>query len=99
MAISYDCDHLLALQLDHKLGFIEVYNGPGALVWERIVGKADLGRQRPISVAALRSLPNAENPLPQIHEFPPILPKVLEAVGGELQNGDQPGVLDGEGAV
>jgi hypothetical protein len=95
VAISYDCEHLLVLQLDREKGFIEVYNGPGAPVWQTIAHNADVGRQRQISAAALRRFSVATGlALPQLQAFPAILPKALQAAGVQFleQNGGDPGV-------
>ena len=93
VALSYDCEHLLVLQLDRATGFIEVYNGPGAPVWTTISGNADVGRQRQISASALRRVAvSQDRALPRLHDFPAILPKALKAAGVEFTNDDQPGV-------
>ena len=57
VALSYDCEHLLVLQLSRSTGFIEVYNGPGAPVWQEIESKAAVGRQRQITLSRLRTFP------------------------------------------
>ncbi len=83
VALSYDCEHLLVLRLDRKLGFVEIYNGPGAPVWARIAGKRAEGLQRQIRLSTLRSIAEVEGGvrLPQMQPLPDILPKALEAAG------------------
>lgn len=93
VALSYNCEHLLALQLDRRQGFVEVYNGPGDPVWNLIADKAPVGRQRTIAVSRLKALGRGPGgTLPRVREFPAILPKALEAAGVEFTNGDAPGV-------
>ncbi|WP_191970182.1 DUF6998 domain-containing protein [Methylobacterium planeticum] len=86
VALSYDCEHLLVLQLDQKRGFVEVYNGPGAPVWARIESKRGIGQQRQIRLSTLRSIAEAVPgaALPQLRPLPDILPKALEAAGVEF---------------
>ena len=96
VALSYDCEHLLVLQLDQKRGFVEVYNGPGAQVWARIESKRGAGQQRQIRLSTLRVIAQ-EAPgtaLLQVQPLPEILPKALEAAGVEfiLDNGGEPGM-------
>lgn len=96
VALSYDCEHLLVLQLDRKLGFVEVYNGPGAPVWARIAGKRAEGLQRQIRLSTLRSIAGVEGGmrLPQVQPLPEILPRALEAAGAIFieENGEGLGV-------
>lgn len=86
VALSYTCEHLLVLQLDRTRGFIEVYNGPGAPVWERIEAKRGVGQQRQIRLSALRGLAGVgtDRILPRMRPFPAILPKVLAVAGVEF---------------
>jgi hypothetical protein len=48
-------DHLLVLQLSREGAATEVYNGPGALVWDA-VGAMQRNGQCPISLSRLRKL-------------------------------------------
>jgi YD repeat-containing protein len=95
VALSYDCEHLLVLQLDQRRGFVEVYNGPGAPVWERIEAKKGIGQQRQIRLSTLCSIAStgSNRALPQVQPLPDILPKALEAAGVEFiaQDGEEPG--------
>jgi len=58
VALRQDCDLLLVLQLDKDGGFKEVYNGPGAPVWEA-AGSMQSNGQRAISLTTLRELNSA----------------------------------------
>jgi Family of unknown function (DUF6998) len=50
-------EHLLVLQLERGGRASEVFNGPGALAWER-AGPVQSNGQRPISLSRLRNLMN-----------------------------------------
>ena len=81
IVLSYDCDLLIAMRLDPIRGFEEIYNGPGAVVWSEIEHKAEIGRQRQISVSQLRALMSNQRPsVQQIHPFPPLNRKAQEAL-------------------
>ena len=55
VGLSSEPDYLIVLQLrDYE--FTVVYNGPGAPVWSGCRGDPEVRRQRPISLAVLRSL-------------------------------------------
>jgi hypothetical protein len=95
VALSYDCEHLLVLQLDRRKGFVEVYNGPGTPVWLLIEGKQEVGRQRQIRISRLKQITTDQAlSLPQVRPFPAVLPKALEAAGVEFipENGGGAGV-------
>ena len=55
IAISSEPDFLIAIQIQENGTWLEIYNGPGRLVWEN-AGKLQKNGQRPISVAKLKSL-------------------------------------------
>ena len=55
IAISSEPDFLIAIQIQENGTWLEIYNGPGGLVWEN-AGKLQKNGQRPISVAKLKSL-------------------------------------------
>ena len=55
VALRSEPDHLLVLKLDKSGVATEVFNGPGALVWESC-GKMQKNGQRSISLAKLISL-------------------------------------------
>ncbi len=80
VALSYDCEHLLVLQLSRPVGFIEFYNGPGAPVWQEIASKADVGRQRQITLARLRTFPRSEHAIGRIRPFPALLPQLIPEI-------------------
>lgn len=84
IVLSFLCDHLIVLQLDPKVGFTEVYNGPGEPVWEIIKHKDQEGRQRPISLFQLRKLlesqPGPRRAIKQVRPFPELSTKAREAV-------------------
>ena len=48
-------DFLIAIQIKEDGSWVEIYNGPGDLVWEN-AGKMQKNGQRPISVAKLKAL-------------------------------------------
>lgn len=77
VALSYDCEHLLVLQLSRSTGFIEVYNGPGAPVWQEIESKAAVGRQRQITLSGLRTFPRSQHAISRIRPFPALLPQLI----------------------
>jgi len=55
IALSACPKHLLALRIDGNGSWYVVYNGPGKPAWER-AGKIQKNGQRPISLAALKTL-------------------------------------------
>ena len=55
IALSACPEHLLVLRIDGNGSWYVVYNGPGKPVWER-AGKMQKNGQRPISLAALKTL-------------------------------------------
>jgi hypothetical protein len=63
-----EAHHLIVLQLSKRKEFIEIYNGPGTLPWQR-AGKFQKNGQRSISLSRLRELQAGvpqECSLPQI---------------------------------
>ena len=61
IAISSEPEHLIVIKLAHNGSWEEIYNGPGAPVWQH-AGKVQKNGQRPISIAKLKAIMNA---LPQ----------------------------------
>ena len=55
IALSACPEHLLVLRIDGNGSWRVVYNGPGKPAWER-AGKIQKNGQRPISLAALKTL-------------------------------------------
>ena len=55
IALSACPEHLLVLRIDGNGSWYVVYNGPGKPAWER-AGKIQKNGQRPISLAALKTL-------------------------------------------
>ena len=55
VALRGEPQHLIVIHFDRKGGVTEVYNGPGALVWQAC-GSMQTNGQRPISFSKLRSL-------------------------------------------
>lgn len=55
IALSACQEHLLVLRIDGNGSWYVVYNGPGKPAWER-AGKIQKNGQRPISLAALKTL-------------------------------------------
>lgn len=82
VALSYDCEVLLVLQLEPEGEFREVYNGPGSVVWNEIRDKADEGRQRQISLKRLSQLmkQHPRKAVDQVRAFPVLRRKAKEAV-------------------
>ena len=57
-------DYLLVLQLVNRRDFVEVYSGPGAIVWA--AAPEGSGRQRPVGLAKLRELSQLVAPVDRI---------------------------------
>ena len=55
IALSACPEHLLVVRIDGNGSWYVVYNGPGKPAWER-AGKIQKNGQRPISLAALKTL-------------------------------------------
>ena len=55
ISISSEPDYLIVIQITERGAWKEIYNGPGAVVWNN-AGKLQKNGQRPITLAKLRSL-------------------------------------------
>ncbi len=55
ISISSEPEHLIVIKLIPDGNWMEIYNGPGSLVWQN-TGKMQKNGQRPISLAKLRTL-------------------------------------------
>jgi hypothetical protein len=72
VALSSKPDHPIVMQL-REFKFSLVYNGPGAIVWDRCSGDPAKPGQRPIGLATLRKIQRDTEPgemLEQEREFP-----------------------------